>query len=241
MPSAQLSTERAPAPERDQTKNKGNSSIMTPADLPTDSLGSGALTSGDGGTAASQQATPVEPQQNSEHQLRLVVLLLERGRHREALAALQPLLAQQPGSAELLCLQGRCLAALGSRPQALAAFAAALMEAPGCVAALVGCAAVYKESGLLLEALSALEKALALLEAAAGPAAGRGAVAGQAAAGELPHTAADVRLALAVVLTDLGECGAVAAALASHTCGGLPGRRRRPRAGPPWPAMPSMP
>jgi tetratricopeptide (TPR) repeat protein len=215
---------------------------MTAADLPADSLGSGALTSGDGGTAATQQAAPVAPQQDFQHQLRLVVLLLERGRHPEALAALQPLLAQQPCSAQLLCLQGRCLAALGSRPQALAAFAAALMEAPGRVAALVGCAAVYKESGLLLEALSALEKALALLEVAAGAAVGSGAVTKQAAAGaagaagELPHTAADVRLALAVVLTDLGVCcGAPLpwTAVAAY--------RQAARGWRPWPSIKSMP
>ena len=30
---------------------------------------------------------------------------------------LQPLVAARPGCAQLLCLQGRCLAAIGSRPQ----------------------------------------------------------------------------------------------------------------------------
>ncbi|KAL4452759.1 hypothetical protein ABPG75_008421 [Micractinium tetrahymenae] len=116
-------------------------------------------------------------------QLQLAVLLLERGRHRDALAALQPLLAQQAGSPQLQCLQGCCHAALGARPQALAAFAAALAQDPACTAALVGCAAVYKDTGFLGEALEALHKALAAADPEAAAALKREAAAGAAAEG----------------------------------------------------------
>ncbi|KAI3432719.1 hypothetical protein D9Q98_004262 [Chlorella vulgaris] len=106
---------------------------------------------------------PDQQQQDLGRQLQLAALLLERSRFRDALATLQPLLAKHPGDAAALCLQGRCLAAIGNRPQALAAFAAVLSECPGCLPALLGCAAVYKESGLLPEALAALEAAHELL------------------------------------------------------------------------------
>jgi hypothetical protein len=71
-----------------------------------------------------QQQQPQQQQEEqgmgqleSQRQLRLVTLLVDRGRHRDALSLLQPLVAQRPASAELLCWQGRCLAAIGSRPQ----------------------------------------------------------------------------------------------------------------------------
>ena len=92
--------------------------------------------------------------------------------------------------------------------QALAAFAAALAAAPAapeCVPSLLGCAAVYKDSGLLPEALSSLERAelaLAPQQQQAAPEVGGGAAAAAAAAG-LPSVD-DVRQALAIVLTDLG-------------------------------------
>ncbi|PSC74350.1 putative UDP-N-acetylglucosamine-peptide N-acetylglucosaminyltransferase SPINDLY [Micractinium conductrix] len=163
--------------------------------------------------AAAGAATDAERRQRQ-----LAVLLLGGGRHQDALRVLQLLLARHPASPELLCLQGRCLAALGSRPQALASFAAALAEAPACVPALVGCAAVYKDSGLLAEALAALQQALLLAEPSSGAAAAAAdaggsaaespAAAGGAAAaalgGCIPSSAADVRQALAVVMTDLG-------------------------------------
>ena len=219
MPSTTHSTGRASALGPGQKRDMGEHNLMSAAGLPGNGLGSGAPTTGASAAAAVAAAaaagSQVQHQQLGQNQLRLATLLLERGRHGDALAALQPLAVQQPANPELLCLQGRCFAAAGSRPQALAAFAAALMGAPGCVAALVGCAAVHKDSGLLPEALAALEKALELLEAPTRAAAGAGAVGnGQAAAaaattaaGELPQSAADVRLALAVVLTDLGQWG----------------------------------
>lgn len=70
------------------------------------------------GTAASVVAAAVPASAGEQQQLRLAVLLLERGRHRDALLALQPLLVQRADSPELQCLQGCCLASLGSRPQA---------------------------------------------------------------------------------------------------------------------------
>lgn len=63
--------------------------------------------------AAAGAATDAERRQRQ-----LAVLLLGGGRHQDALRVLQLLLARHPASPELLCLQGRCLAALGSRPQA---------------------------------------------------------------------------------------------------------------------------
>ena len=68
-----------------------------------------------GGVAPS--AVVVDPDQEERRGLLLASLLLERSRHRDALAVLQPLVAARPGCAQLLCLQGRCLAAIGSRPQ----------------------------------------------------------------------------------------------------------------------------
>lgn len=186
--------------------------------------------------AAPVAAAAPTPSAGERQQLCLAVLLLERGRHGDALSALQPLLAQHASSPQLQCLQGCCLAALGSRPQArrangrrivscsvlhptgwqcmgvvpprsgglvratpalrgppcphallgrptpqphptplkphppppqtallqaLAAFAAALAQQPGCVPALLGCAGVYKDTGLLGESLQALQRALA--------------------------------------------------------------------------------
>ena len=98
----------------------------------------------------------------------------------------------------------------GTLPQALAAFAAALAADAACMPALLGCAAVYKDSGLLADALASLEKALAVLdpaaqaaEAAAAAAPGP-AVADSPAAAGAPCDADSVRHAMAVVLTDLG-------------------------------------
>ncbi len=45
-----------------------------------------------------------------ERQFALAQLLAERGRPQDALAALEPLLTQQPSHVEALCLKGRCLA-----------------------------------------------------------------------------------------------------------------------------------
>lgn len=78
---------------------------------------SGAAGSGSAAARRGEQQAPPAPRRN----LQLASLLLERGRHADALEALQPLLAQAPGDATLLCLQGRCLAASGRRPQVRAA------------------------------------------------------------------------------------------------------------------------
>lgn len=225
-----------------------------PQAAPPDQIGGGSGGSGGGGSPA---ATPASEQRDAalRQQLQLAALLLERGRHADALSALQPLLAQQPGSPDLLCLQGRCHAAAGSRPQvrkqggpprclllllictvspgcsvqqkltlpvwptqALAAFAAALAADAACVPALLGCAAVYKDSGLLPDALASLEKALAAVEPADQAAAAAGpAVADSPAAAGVPCDAASVRHALAVVLTDLG--GLATTLLLSGVCG----------------------
>jgi uncharacterized protein HemY len=64
-----------------------------------------------------EPTAPQQQQQQPEQQLQLAALLLDRGRFRDAATALQPLLAAQPGHVSALCLQGRCLAAIGSRPQ----------------------------------------------------------------------------------------------------------------------------
>lgn len=72
---------------------------------------------GSGGSARASADSKQQRQGSIQQRAQLAVLLLERGRHRDALAALQPLLAQQPDSADLLCLQGRCHAAAGSRAQ----------------------------------------------------------------------------------------------------------------------------
>ena len=87
--------------------------------------------------------------------------------------------------------------------QALAAFAAALAAEPAHLPALLGCASVYKDSGLLEDSLAMLERAQAAAQAAAAAAAaGAGAGAGGAPAG-----AEEVPRALAMVLTDLGGWG----------------------------------
>ncbi len=101
--------------------------------------------------------------------------------------------------------------------QALAAYAAALAADAACVPALLGCAAIYKDSGLLPEALASLEKALLALhisaaiaesgsrDGSASPAADAAAAADSSlAAAGMPCDAASVRQAMAVVLTDLG-------------------------------------
>lgn len=73
---------------------------------------------GGSGSGSAQAGSGGGQQQGSFwQQAQLAALLLERGRHRDALAALQPLLAQQPASPGLLCLQGRCHASAGSRAQ----------------------------------------------------------------------------------------------------------------------------
>lgn len=135
----------------------------------------------------SSAPSPGEP---LEQALALASLLAARGRPREALDALKPALARQPAHCAALQLQGQCLAVLGNRPQALAAYAAVLAAEPGHLPALLGCAALYKDAGLL-------EDALAMLERAAAPQAAGGAGGGEGGSGE-------VLRALAMVLTDLG-------------------------------------
>lgn len=97
-----------------------------------------------GSTAAAAPATKPPPAeaglpmvgtacvQALRQQTQLATLLLERGRHDDALAALQPLLAQQPEDAGLLCLQGRCLALAGSRPQVRRLQLARMLGLPAC-------------------------------------------------------------------------------------------------------------
>ena len=132
------------------------------------------------------------------------------------------------------------LCVLAIAGQALAAYAAALASDAACVPALLGCAAVYKDSGLLPEALASLEKALLALHISAATAASGGqdssvppaadaaaAAAGSLAAAGMPCDAASVRQALAVVLTDLGA--------ASHgCCSGLIGCTQAPVQLPYW-------
>ncbi|GAB4815161.1 hypothetical protein N2152v2_002207 [Parachlorella kessleri] len=143
-----------------------------------------------------------------ERQFALAQLLAERGRPQDALAALEPLLTQQPSHVEALCLKGRCLA--NNKPLALAAFAGALAVDPSHVPALLGCACIYKDSGLLEDALAALEKAAAALQApggAAGAAAADDPLAGELAFSSGSDAATlreEVARALAIVLTDLG-------------------------------------
>eukprot|EP00887_Chlorella_sp_A99_P005978 scaffold27.g5978.t1 len=103
--------------------------------------------------------------------VRLARVLATRGRHADALAALEGVPAAAL-SADALCLKGKCLAGHGSRPQALEAFAGVLALEPGHVEALLCCAALYKDSGLLEEALAAVERAAAAAVGAADRSAG---------------------------------------------------------------------
>lgn len=108
--------------------------------------------------ARSENGTRTQPLL-SRATLRRLELLATHGRYKETLDSLQLYLVKHPSNPELLCIRGGCLAATGNKPLALAAFASALAEDPGYVRALMGCAALYKESGMLAEALDLLERA----------------------------------------------------------------------------------
>jgi tetratricopeptide (TPR) repeat protein len=92
-------------------------------------------------------------------QIRRAENLASQNRPTEALELLRPVLAKRSRDPDILCLQAICFAASGNKPQALAAFAGALAADPTHLRALLGCAALHKDSGLLHEAKDFLEKA----------------------------------------------------------------------------------
>ena len=96
---------------------------------------------------------------NMHQQLRRAERLAAQNRPVEALDLLRPVLARRPQDADVLCLQAACLVATGNTVQALAAYAGALAANPNHVRALLGCAGLHKESGLLQEAQEFLERA----------------------------------------------------------------------------------
>ena len=169
-------------------------------------------------------------QQQQQQQLALARVLAARGRFDDALQALDgagssSTTSPQSVSAEVLCFRGRCLAGLGRRPQALAAFAGVLAQEPRHIEALLCCAALYKDSGQLEQALASAEQAAAACEAVEGATATAEAAAGDSSSdgavdsdegsdGEAggvrqqqqqqqPGTK-DVAMALAVIHTDFG-------------------------------------
>lgn len=85
-----------------------SATAASPHTLHNDSSGGGSLAAAPDGHRHDLHLT---------QQAQLGALLLERGRYADALVTLQSLLAERPDAADLLCLQGRCLAAAGSRPQ----------------------------------------------------------------------------------------------------------------------------
>ena len=89
-------------------------------------------------------------------------VLFSRNRCAETLVLLRPVLAKRPQHPDALCLQASCLMVVGNKAQALASYAGALVADPHHVRALLGCAALHKESGLLQDALVFLEKAYAI-------------------------------------------------------------------------------
>lgn len=102
------------------------------------------------------------PRALAHQQMRRAEGLAALGRSAEALELLKPLLARRPQDPDALCLQGACLVAAGSRATALASFAGALAGDPCHLRALLGCAGLHKDSGMLPEALGFLEKAHAI-------------------------------------------------------------------------------
>ncbi|KAH7621796.1 hypothetical protein Ndes2526B_g02615 [Nannochloris sp. 'desiccata'] len=92
-------------------------------------------------------------------QIRRAENLASHSRPAEALELLRPVLAKRSEDPDVLCLQASCFAASGNKAQALAAFAGALTADPSHLRALLGCAALHKDSGLLHEAKDFLEKA----------------------------------------------------------------------------------
>ncbi len=92
-------------------------------------------------------------------QIRRAENLASQSRPTEALELLRPVLAKRSEDPDALCLQASCFAASGNKAQALAAFAGALAADPSHLRALLGCAALHKDSGLLHEAKEFLEKA----------------------------------------------------------------------------------
>lgn len=95
-------------------------------------------------------------------QIRRAENLASRSRPAEALELLRPVLAKRSQDPDALFLQASCLAAIGNKAQALAAFAGAMAADPSHLRALLGCAALHKDSGLLHEAKEFLEKAHAI-------------------------------------------------------------------------------
>ena len=95
-------------------------------------------------------------------QIRRAENLASQRRPAEALELLRPVLSKRPQDPDALYLQASCFVVSGNKPQALAAFAGALAADPSHLRALIGCAALHKDSGLLHEAKDFLEKAHAI-------------------------------------------------------------------------------
>lgn len=95
-------------------------------------------------------------------QIRRAENLAAQSRPAEALELLRPVLAKRSQDPDALFLQASCLAATGNKAHALAAFAGALAADRSHLRALLGCAALHKDSGLLHEAKNFLEKAHAI-------------------------------------------------------------------------------
>lgn len=106
----------------------------------------------DGGVSSTQLS--------ASFSFRRVEGLLNQGRAAEALETLHlTILSKSRDDPDVLCLQGRCLVALGQAARALACFAGALAIDSEHVMSLLGCASVYKDAGELEKALKHLEVA----------------------------------------------------------------------------------
>ena len=132
-------------------------------------------------TAAAAPAVGTPPRPPPRPPARLLTPiqnLLSQARAIEAFDLLRPILARYPQDPDVLCLQASCFTVLRAAggggggvtgggasgvvtttPQALAAYAGALCADPNHVRALLGCAALHKESGMLNESLQLLERA----------------------------------------------------------------------------------
>lgn len=135
--------------------------------------------------------------------------LANGGRPAEALAILRPALLSNPRNTELLTLQASCQAATGDRVGGLASYGAALAVNPCNLRALLGCAWLYKDSGMLFEALSYLERAQDAMDEQSSPEPNQKGVAmeeqlSKVQLREEQHLNKEIPRALALVLTDLG-------------------------------------
>ncbi|WIA22301.1 hypothetical protein OEZ85_004618 [Tetradesmus obliquus] len=113
---------------------------------------------------------------------RLAEVLLRCGKPGDAASWADQALQESPWDIELLLLRGKCLEAAGNVPGAFTSYMSALSVQRAHLPTLMALANLYKAKGMLDEARSALETALAAAEASSGSSSSEDATAAAAAA-----------------------------------------------------------